>query len=233
MPNLAKTYFSIAITLMAGSILMFWVPDLIIDLLTQSLSVKPLGPFTGANKIAGTLIFLISLMMLLEAWNARKTNKPTQRRPIPMTQTLATQCDDCQGTGLKIGWAELKGAAIVCRKCQGTGQYLVAYTPFTGRKQHPNAIRVWRQNPGYRITPDQTSGGVPVATWLLNPQSVNEPEAAMQAEVCPALWYGDNPFPQCDKILKYTDCPWWRAKEACWQTYQPPKPEPADPNVTG
>lgn len=218
MPDLAKTYSSIAITLMAGSMMMFSVPDLIINLLAQTLSIEPAGPFTGVNKVAGVLILLLSLMLLLEAWNCRRRTNSSHPKgdKTSMSETIIAQCSECEGTGLKIGWAEKDGAAIVCRRCHGSGSQEISYTPFTGRRENPQALRVWQRNPGYRVSPEHTDGGVLVADWLANPELALKPEAAMQSTVCPAMWYQQKTFKECSDNQRYHQCPLWTNKARCW-----------------
>ena len=138
-----------------------------------------------------------------------------------MTETITAQCSECEGAGLKIGWAEKDGAAVVCRQCHGAGSRQITYIPFAGRQNNPQAIRVWKINPGYRISPEHTDGGIPVADWLQNPDLVHQPEAAMQVHICPAMWYREQeqPFDDCHKVLTYDDCPWWSQKAQCWTAY--------------
>lgn len=139
-------------------------------------------------------------------------------------QTLDTQCPSCSGTGLYIGYAEHNGAAVVCGKCQGTGNFQISYTPFTGRLEHPDVTHVWMRNPGYHISPDRTEGGLSIAEWQNNPELINTPEAAMRQTVCPAQWYRENPFTDCNKANRYDECNFYSQKAKCWAAYQRPQP---------
>ena len=140
-----------------------------------------------------------------------------------MAEVLATECESCQGSGLYIGWAEKDGAAVICSKCGGTGEYWMHYTPFTGRKERPEVVRrIWKKNTGWRITPDNSEGSMTLDEWKDNPDAINLPENAMQDKACPAVWYYDYPFDQCNKVMRFDHCPWWHSKEKCWQAYVPP-----------
>ena len=139
-------------------------------------------------------------------------------------QTLATQCPSCGGTGLYTGYAERDGAAVVCYKCGGAGNYRVVYIPFTGRKEHPDVKRVWKTNPGFAISPEHTEGGLTPAEWQAHPELLESPDAAMQKNVCPAWWYREQPFDDCYKVLHYDHCPFFSQKEKCWSAYQPQPP---------
>jgi len=48
---------------------------------------------------------------------------------------IKTECSSCQGTGLYCGFAEPKGTAVICLKCEGTGCLELSYKPFTQRKE--------------------------------------------------------------------------------------------------
>jgi hypothetical protein len=48
--------------------------------------------------------------------------------------TVKTECGACGGTGLYCGFAEPKGTAVVCLRCDGTGCANIEYTPFERRK---------------------------------------------------------------------------------------------------
>ena len=52
-----------------------------------------------------------------------------------LKQHLEYECDSCSGTGLYCGFAEPKGTAVVCIRCNGTGKAVFEYRPFEGR--HP------------------------------------------------------------------------------------------------
>ncbi len=50
-------------------------------------------------------------------------------------QKISTECGACGGTGLYCGFTEAKETAVVCLQCNGTGEKIVEYTPFSGRKE--------------------------------------------------------------------------------------------------
>jgi len=58
--------------------------------------------------------------------------------------TVEVECKDCKGTGLYRGFAEPKGIAVVCLKCDGTGKVSLTYTPFTERKRRDDVNTVRR-----------------------------------------------------------------------------------------
>lgn len=45
--------------------------------------------------------------------------------------TYKAECQDCRATGLYSGFAEPKGTAVICHKCDGTGCVEICFTPFT------------------------------------------------------------------------------------------------------
>lgn len=57
--------------------------------------------------------------------------------------TVKCECSACGGTGLYRDWTCHDGAAIVCRKCDGTGAVELSYTPFTERKKVTGVKRVF------------------------------------------------------------------------------------------
>lgn len=52
------------------------------------------------------------------------------------------QCPDCNGTGLYVGFAEPKGTAVVCLRCNGKGWIYLSYAEFTGRKRKSGVKKV-------------------------------------------------------------------------------------------
>lgn len=43
------------------------------------------------------------------------------------------ECTSCSGTGLYCGFAEPKGTAVVCMRCDGKGWQKTTFNEFTGR----------------------------------------------------------------------------------------------------
>jgi hypothetical protein len=66
---------------------------------------------------------------------------------------LSVECPSCSGTGLYQGLAEGYGIAVVCHRCQGTGEYKYSYSynDFTGRKKLDNVERVFKKGTQYKI----------------------------------------------------------------------------------
>lgn len=52
------------------------------------------------------------------------------------------ECDACDGTGLYSGFAEPKGIAVVCNKCDGKG-HGSGRRSFQGRKRKKGIHTVW------------------------------------------------------------------------------------------
>lgn len=50
-------------------------------------------------------------------------------------KTIKSECADCSGTGVYSGMCEGKGHAVICLGCDGTGNALITYKPFSGRKK--------------------------------------------------------------------------------------------------
>jgi hypothetical protein len=61
------------------------------------------------------------------------------------------ECQACGGTGVYVGMAERKGAAVVCRTCKGTGcyGYSFSYNEFNGRRRKDGVERVYLDGMGY------------------------------------------------------------------------------------
>jgi len=108
------------------------------------------------------------------------------------------ECPACAGTGLYVGMAERDGAAVICRKCQGTGKYhyVYEYTPFERRNIRNDVIRVFAKSCGYVHTALDTKledgtfiqfskCGVDYQSWLggAKPKPIKE-------LYCPLQWTG-------------------------------------------
>jgi hypothetical protein len=66
--------------------------------------------------------------------------------------TIEIECPSCSGTGIYMGMGEKEGASILCHTCKGTGKSTYTYNPFTGRKIHDRASRVYLRGYGYCIS---------------------------------------------------------------------------------
>jgi hypothetical protein len=69
------------------------------------------------------------------------------------TVTGDCECNSCKGTGLYCGFAECKGAAVICHDCKGTGKVAISqtFTKFVTRKRRNNVKRVYETGAGYSI----------------------------------------------------------------------------------
>ena len=63
-----------------------------------------------------------------------------------MIEKIKAECRACGATGLYRGFAEPKGAAVVCMQCTGTGCDEINFKPFTDRKGKRDIQTVWRSN---------------------------------------------------------------------------------------
>jgi hypothetical protein len=56
---------------------------------------------------------------------------------------LKCECSSCNGTGVYSGFTQPPGVAVVCVTCRGTGEMLIHWKPFKGRKlkRGVNAVR--------------------------------------------------------------------------------------------
>jgi len=52
-----------------------------------------------------------------------------------MKHEVKAQCGSCAGTGIYHGFAEPPGVGVVCLNCDGTGCYVIQFTPFEERKR--------------------------------------------------------------------------------------------------
>ncbi len=141
------------------------------------------------------------------------------------TKTVQAQCHDCRGTGLYTGIGERDGLAVVCGKCEGTGQKDISYTPFTGRKTRENVRKVIQVNPGIVISPELTQGGAGYQEWLDNPESARSPGREVREFYCPTWWYqraDSKLLPEWDECIKFGDitkCPSFQQMEKCWERF--------------
>lgn len=69
------------------------------------------------------------------------------------TVEMKIECPACRATGVYQGMGEGKGAAVVCRQCEGTGayEYKYSYNDFNGMKPAQNVERVYLSGYGYKI----------------------------------------------------------------------------------
>jgi hypothetical protein len=142
-------------------------------------------------------------------------------------------CNTCGATGLYIGFAERDGAAVVCRRCKGTGKITlrVEWEEFTGRKDTHDVSRVFQTNPGVGIgtgtNEDGDSfdlkdfGGISYDEWREGALFPSGTE--MRRVTCPAWWYqcaDYNKKPEWRECLtagSFSWCQHFNDKEACWR----------------
>jgi hypothetical protein len=80
-----------------------------------------------------------------------------------MRKLLATECQECGGTGLYRGMLEPKGTAVVCVRCIGTGCQYISYRPFTKRKTLKGVKKVYRV--GGFFTPEKERDKMTIAEF--------------------------------------------------------------------
>lgn len=70
------------------------------------------------------------------------------------------KCQKCEGTGVCVGSCEIDGAAVVCPICKGTGRqhYVFEYEEFEGIERRDDVTRVYKQNYGFVISPNDVYG---------------------------------------------------------------------------
>ena len=141
--------------------------------------------------------------------------------------TVKEQCSSCGGTGLYTGMAEKDGAAVLCKRCQGSGAYILEYIPFTGKKAPPSSITwVYAQNPSATLLTPETPGGVSRNEWLENPDSALQEGREVRTAACPKWWYDLSSMSDkapdweaCKFTGPYADCPFFASKDRCWEQW--------------
>jgi len=59
-----------------------------------------------------------------------------------MKKSITIECPDCRGTGLYSGFMEVRGEAVICVRCSGTGAKEIHYEEFTGRRKKTGISRI-------------------------------------------------------------------------------------------
>ena len=141
---------------------------------------------------------------------------------------IKIQCRSCKGTGLYVGFAERNGAAVVCRKCDGTGceHFAMDYIEFNGRVIRTDVVRVFGTNTGYGLS-GSSAGGCTYQEWL----NGGEPKPD-KTSYCPYQFYKQSPQHSdhpgnpaykelCAKHLGsiIPSCPMHVNKAQCWGRY--------------
>jgi hypothetical protein len=81
---------------------------------------------------------------------------------------IEIQCQSgCGGSGVYSGFAEVKGTAVVCLGCDGTGKQKFGFTKFTGRKRRKGINTVYRSRGSFIATGvGEYGGGIPYTDFL-------------------------------------------------------------------
>lgn len=148
-------------------------------------------------------------------------------------KTIKIECAECRGTGLYSGMGEDERSAVVCGRCEGTGQEEFKYNEFTGRKPKPSVEWVYQVNPGIKIgglTPERF-GGMPVAAWRKGAKFTRGTEN--RGFTCPAWWYQTADYTrkpdwaECRVNLggAFSHCPSFKTKSACWARWDKENPD--------
>lgn len=155
-----------------------------------------------------------------------------------MTQSISwtQECNSCKGTGLYVGLAERDGAAVICHRCEGTGQRheTVEYEPFTGRKEKDGVTRVFATAAGIVLSPEITSGGVPLAEWEADGQSPYQAGVELRSHTCPAWWYQSTNYAlkpdwkECQNVGQFSTCSSFPSKDKCWERWDKENKEPKE-----
>lgn len=143
------------------------------------------------------------------------------------------ECCSCHGTGLYSGMGESERAAVVCHSCKGHGWQESVFQPFTGRKEKPGVIRVYRANPGIKIGEGrghrlEDFGGMPLEDWKAGKPFPDGSE--MRDFTCPRWWCQTvgGPMPEWDECWKclgrrFSDCANFNDKGDCWKKWDAEK----------
>ncbi len=168
------------------------------------------------------------LKLLKEAEKEAERNNAPRQRIIEFDE----ECQCCNGTGLFVGSSERDGAAVVCLECKGEGvcYRVIAYKPFTCRKERDGVKRVFKGNAGISIGETEGKctledfGGIPYyPNWLQGDPFPAGSE--MRKFVCPYGWVQnvENKGLDWEECLLLVDtfstCKHFPAKQACWDRY--------------
>ena len=83
---------------------------------------------------------------------------------------IEVQCPDCSGTGLRQGPWEPQGVAAICDGCNGSGEKVLEYASFTGRKPRTD-VRIVYWHSDYILGEGMLSRceakGISYSDWLM------------------------------------------------------------------
>jgi len=145
------------------------------------------------------------------------------------------KCKACNGSDLYVGMAERDGAAVVCQRCDGTGEvhHVIKYEDFEGKSKRRGVKRVYEVNPGIGIGTGETKkhgkftledfGGMSYKDWLDGKPF--PPKSEMRKFTCPAWWYQSADYDKkpnwCTGRLGcvFSECEEFENKEKCWERF--------------
>jgi len=154
---------------------------------------------------------------------------------------IEAKCELCDGTGLYVGMAERKGAAVICHTCNGTGKVnqKKIFKKFKSKSKRKDVKRVFSSACGYIISAEDvtTNEGITIEfskcgcsydEWLKG-----ETPKPIEDLHCPYLHTGQSlqnqEHPQhsvylelCSKHLNWgniSDCKCYKNKHKCWKKY--------------
>ena len=146
------------------------------------------------------------------------------------------ECQACNGTGVFTGMGERDGAAVMCYRCDGTGQshYKFTYKEFTGRQKRKDIKRVYLTGYGYCVSPkpidydrigfvDMSKEGVSYEEFLegKNPKHIRKmacPLLADQGKVHDLKLYDDRCSDHCG-YGNISSCDLYPDKNTCWDIF--------------
>jgi hypothetical protein len=62
------------------------------------------------------------------------------------------ECPSCNATGVYQGFCEAKDEAVECLACKGSGEVMVTFVPFTGRKRRRGIVSVRKSRGAFLAT---------------------------------------------------------------------------------
>ncbi len=148
------------------------------------------------------------------------------------------ECPACKATGVYTGMGERDGAAVVCRKCNGTGKYHYSYSYecFVGRRLRDDVKRVYLSGYGFVVTSkkikfegigtiDMNKEGVSYKEFLSGktPKHIEKLGCPMRADqsACHKI---KGFVDKCEElnggwILNLSECKYAKNKSECWKRF--------------
>ncbi len=155
------------------------------------------------------------------------------------TIKMQIECPYCKGTGVYVGMAEGRGAAVMCHRCDGTGayEYSYSYNEYTGRKVKEGVSRVYLSSGGYKIGTgeinfdgigeiDMDKEGISYLDFIngKKPEHIKKLLCPMQADQI-ACHNKEGFVDECNKlngnrISMLTECKMQPEKGKCWERFE-------------